>query len=100
MTPVLELLTAWYPEAWKDPVLLVQKELSLSASGKVKEYMTSEEAAAYLKVHPQTLRKWVRLGVFPRIPLPGEGKDFRFSKKAIDAWAEARILGDKRPKPR
>ena len=57
------------------------------------EYLNAEEAAAYIKVHPQTLRKWVRLGVFPRIPLPGEGKDFRFSKKQIDEWAEARTLG-------
>jgi excisionase family DNA binding protein len=50
----------------------------------VDAYLTADEAAAYLKVHPQTLRKWVRLEAFPRIPLPGKGNDFRFSKKAID----------------
>ena len=55
-------------------------------------YMNSEQAAAYIGVHPATLRKWVRLGVFPRIPLPGAGKDFRFSKAQIDRWAEERAV--------
>jgi excisionase family DNA binding protein len=41
----------------------------------VDEYLTAEEAAAYLKVHVETLRKWVRLGVFPHVPLPGAGKE-------------------------
>jgi excisionase family DNA binding protein len=36
--------------------------------------MTTEEAAAYLRVHPDTLRKWVRLGKIPRVPMPGAGK--------------------------
>ena len=44
-------------------------------------------------VDPDTLRKWVRLGKFPRIPLPGSGKDFRFSKEMIDEWARKRALG-------
>jgi excisionase family DNA binding protein len=55
--------------------------------------MLAEEAAAYIKVHVETLRKWVRLGVFPYIPLPGSGKDYRFSKVLIDEWAYARALG-------
>ena len=50
-------------------------------------------AAEYVGVHPDTLRKWVRLGKFPRIPLPGSGKDFRFSKDQIDEWARKRALG-------
>jgi excisionase family DNA binding protein len=62
----------------------------------VDEYLTAEEAAAYLKVHVETLRKWVRLGVFPHVPLPGAGKDYRFSKTSIDEWARARTLGRKR----
>lgn len=60
------------------------------------EYLTAEEAAEYIKVHVETLRKWVRLGVFPHIPLPGVGKDYRFSKTLIDEWARNRALG--RPK--
>ena len=54
--------------------------------------MTAEEAAQYVGVHIETLRKWVRLGTFPRIPLPGGGKDFRFSKAMINRWAEERAF--------
>jgi excisionase family DNA binding protein len=54
--------------------------------------MTSEEAAAYLNVHPDTLRKWVRLGKIPRVPLPGAGKDFRFRRESLDDWSKAREL--------
>jgi excisionase family DNA binding protein len=44
-------------------------------------YLTADEAAAYIRVHVETLRKWVRLGVFPHVPLPGAGKDYRFSRE-------------------
>jgi excisionase family DNA binding protein len=54
---------------------------------------TAEQAASYVGVHVDTLRKWVRLGKFPRIPLPGAGKDFRFSRSLIDRWTEDRVLG-------
>jgi excisionase family DNA binding protein len=54
--------------------------------------MTSEEAAAYLNVHPDTLRKWVRLGKIPRVPLPGAGKDFRFRRESLEDWSKAREL--------
>jgi excisionase family DNA binding protein len=53
------------------------------------EYLTAEEAASYIGVHVETLRKWVRLGVFPHIPLPGAGKDYRFTRTSIDEWARA-----------
>jgi excisionase family DNA binding protein len=55
--------------------------------------MTLIETAAYIRVHSDTLWKWVRLGKFPRIPLPCKGKDFRFRRAAIDAWIERRELG-------
>lgn len=54
---------------------------------------TAEQAAKYIGVHVDTLRKWVRLGKFPRIPLPGKGKDFRFTRELIDEWAKNRALG-------
>jgi excisionase family DNA binding protein len=54
---------------------------------------TAEQAAKYVGVHVATLRKWVRLGKFPRIPLPGKRKDFRFTKELIDEWAKKRALG-------
>jgi excisionase family DNA binding protein len=55
--------------------------------------MKTEEAAAYVGVHVDTLRQWVRLGKFPRIPLPGKGKDFRFTQELIDERARRRALG-------
>jgi excisionase family DNA binding protein len=61
----------------------------------VEKYLTSKQAAAYIGVHIDTFREWVRLGKFPRVPLPGRGKDFRFSRESIDAWAKERELGSK-----
>jgi excisionase family DNA binding protein len=57
-----------------------------------KSLLTAEQAAKYLQVHPDTLRRWVRRGHFPRTPLPGS-KDFRFSKAQIDEWVTQRALG-------
>jgi excisionase family DNA binding protein len=54
---------------------------------------TIYDAARYVGVHVQTIRKWVRLGRFPRIPLPGKGKDFRFTRELIDEWVKNRALG-------
>jgi excisionase family DNA binding protein len=68
-------------------------ERSLAVEPKGSAYLTADEAADYIKVHVETLRKWVRLGVFPHIPLPGVGKDYRFSRKLIDEWARNRALG-------
>jgi hypothetical protein len=59
----------------------------------VPEYLISAEAAAYIQVHVKTLLEWVRLGVFPHVPLPGAGKDNRYSRTMIDEWAKARALG-------
>jgi excisionase family DNA binding protein len=56
------------------------------------DLMTTEETAAYLRVHPDTLRKWVRLGKIPRVPMPGAGKDFRFRRQSLDEWAKGREL--------
>jgi excisionase family DNA binding protein len=58
----------------------------------IEGFWTTEQAAEYVGVHVETLRKWVRNGTFPRIPLPGGGKDFRFSKAMIDRWSEARAI--------
>jgi hypothetical protein len=59
----------------------------------VPEYLKSAEVAAYVRVHIKTLQEWVRLDVFPHIPLPGAGKDNRYSRTMIDEWAKARALG-------
>ncbi|HEY0793570.1 MAG TPA: helix-turn-helix domain-containing protein [Chthoniobacterales bacterium] len=55
-----------------------------------------EQAAKYVQCHPDTLRKWVKRGVFPHIPLPGSGSDVRFSRALIDEWSRLRALGLRR----
>jgi excisionase family DNA binding protein len=59
--------------------------------------ITREQAAKYVGVHVDTLRKWVRRGTF-RIPLPGKGKEFRFSRAMIDEWVAKRALYDSPPR--
>jgi excisionase family DNA binding protein len=44
------------------------------------EFLTAEEAAALLGVHPKTLDRWVRDGVLPVIqPVPRGQRRFRRS---------------------
>lgn len=45
--------------------------------------MTPEEAAAYLKVAPGTVRQWVKLG---RIPFIKVRSLTRFRRSDLDAW--------------
>ena len=85
----LPLLQALYPGSFTLSPAKPERQLQSPEEG----LLTMEEAAAYVGVHVETLRKWVRLGKFPRIPLPGKGKDFRFSKAMIDEWARKRALG-------
>jgi excisionase family DNA binding protein len=85
----LPILQALYPGSFK----LAPPEPESQPQGPREGLLSMEEAAAYVVVHVDTLRKWVRLGKFPRIPLPGKGKDFRFSKAMIDEWARKRALG-------
>jgi excisionase family DNA binding protein len=85
----LPLLQALYPGSFTLTPAKPERQPQSPGEG----LLTMEEAAAYIGVHVETLRKWVRLGKFPRIPLPGKGKDFRFSKAMIDEWARKRALG-------
>jgi excisionase family DNA binding protein len=51
-------------------------------------YWNSEQAARYIGIHVETLRKMVRLGKFPRIPI---GKDYRFTReKGITTEADSK----------
>jgi excisionase family DNA binding protein len=93
LQPIWPMLKGIYRRTAREPEKTAMAPASKSVTPETDDYLTADEAAHYLKVHPQTFRKWVRLGVFPRIPLPGHGKDFRFSKKAIREWAEKRTLG-------
>lgn len=51
----------------------------------LKEVLTIEELAAYLKIPKSTLYKVVREG---KIPSQKVGRHWRFRKEAIDRWLE------------
>jgi excisionase family DNA binding protein len=78
MTPALELLTAWYPKAWRDPLSFPLDKRSSQAA----VALTVEEAARYLGVTPETLRRLCRKR---RIPFAKIGSDYRFRQADLDA---------------
>jgi excisionase family DNA binding protein len=55
-------------------------------------WMTTEEAAAYLKVHPVTLRNWARQGAIASVKLGNRG-GFRFKREDLDQFLGARRRG-------
>ena len=57
-------------------------------------WLTTEEAAEFLKVHVETMRRWARTGVIPSAKLGNRG-GFRFRREDLDAFLERRrSLGD------
>jgi len=50
------------------------------------EIMTTNEVAAYLKLHPITICKYASEGKIPAIRI---GRVWRFDKDAIDKWITA-----------
>lgn len=53
------------------------------------EWMTTAAAAEYLKVHPETIRKWARRGALPGTKLGNRG-GFRFRRDELDRFMELR----------
>ena len=53
------------------------------------DWLTTEEAAAYLKVHPETMRNWARKAVIPAAKLGNRG-GFRFRREDLDHFVESR----------
>lgn len=47
------------------------------------EVLTLDEAAAYLRVHPRTLRMKARAGTIPGAKI---GKVWRFHRRQLEAW--------------
>ena len=52
--------------------------------------LTVSEAAAYLKIHPDTLRRWISDEEAPALPVGGE---WRFDLAALEAWLKSRGVG-------
>ena len=87
MIDTYALLNLWYPGSFPP-----EARFKLDKPEFPDGLWSAETAAAYVGVHVDTLRRWVRLGKFPRIQLPGAGSDFRFSRALIDEWARKRAL--------
>ena len=58
------------------------------------ECLTVNELAGELKVHPQTVRAWVKLGKIPVIKMPGGS--VRFEKARIKSWMNIRTINAKK----
>ena len=54
----------------------------------MREIMTVEEVAKYLKMKPQTIYSWAQKGIIPAAKI---GKEWRFRRDIIDAWFEQHI---------
>ena len=51
------------------------------------ELLTLREAALYMKVHPNTLRNWDKIGKVPAVRI-GSRKDRRYYKSVIETVIE------------
>ena len=54
-----------------------------------RDWLTTEEAAEYLQVHVNTVRRWARTGVIPAAKLGNRG-GFRFRREDLDRFLEER----------
>ncbi|HEY7065840.1 MAG TPA: helix-turn-helix domain-containing protein [Chloroflexota bacterium] len=55
------------------------------------DWLTTPEAAEYLRVHPETLRAWARKGVIPAAKLGNRG-GFRFRRIDLDRFLVTRTV--------
>jgi len=77
--------------------LLVEKRLSIEShlptvsqsQYTISGWLTSQEAAAYLKVSPRTVVDWAKRGVIPGHPLSGAK---RITWRFLTAELDARLL--------
>jgi excisionase family DNA binding protein len=60
--------------------------------GENSAWMTTGEAAAYLRVHPETLRNWARKQAIPAAKLGNRG-GFRFKRDDLDRFLQDRARG-------
>jgi len=54
-------------------------------------WLTTEQAAAYLQVHPETMRRWARTKAVPAAKLGNRG-GFRFRREDLDRFLETRRM--------
>lgn len=56
--------------------------------GDLPELLTLEEASAYLKCHPNTLRQWDKKGILPAIRI-GVRKVRRYKKEVLEKFVQS-----------
>jgi excisionase family DNA binding protein len=58
--------------------------------------LTVEEVAEELRVHPETVRQWIREGELDAFDT---GRGYRISRKDLDDFMQSRKTGRRRKKP-
>ena len=53
------------------------------------DWLTTEDAAEYLQVHVETMRRWAREGAIPAAKLGNRG-GFRVKREDLNCFLEAR----------
>jgi excisionase family DNA binding protein len=54
-----------------------------------RDWLTTKEAAEYLRVHVNTVRRWAREGAIPAVKLGNRG-GFRFRREDLERFLEQR----------
>jgi excisionase family DNA binding protein len=57
----------------------------------LRDYLNAEELAKYLEVELNTVMEWANSA---KLPARKEGNDWKFERKAIDAWVAAGKIGN------
>jgi excisionase family DNA binding protein len=63
------------------------------ATAQFESFLTSDQAAELLSIHPKTLQKFARRG---EIPAHRIGDLWRFRASELDAWFKAKMLDSER----
>ena len=53
-------------------------------------WLTVREVADYLRVHEETVRRWIRDGELPVLALGGQKTGYRIRREALDAFIARR----------
>ncbi len=73
----------------KRPTEIRDLEFSSTASDGFEPILTSEQAAAYLQIHPKTLQRMARQG---RVPAYRIGDLWRFRASELEAWLASTMI--------
>jgi excisionase family DNA binding protein len=84
MTPVLELLTKWFPNSWKDPLAFPLRETKEKPN---EALLTTEEASEYLAISSETLRRLRRRKAITFIAV---GSEYRFVQDDLKEYVASR----------